>query len=108
MSLEYNFMEIRFAEQGRRLVIAFIGDLDNEAAPEAEKMLQRVFEQKEYDIQFDCSQLNYISSKGLRLFINLYKHLRDTGKHGYITKMNKNVKEVLYISGFLTLFEEIK
>ena len=66
------------------------------------------FEQKEYDIQFDCSQLNYISSKGLRLFINLYKHLRDTGKHGFITKMNKNVKEVLYISGFLTLFEEIK
>jgi anti-anti-sigma factor len=101
-------MEIRFAEQDGRLTIAFCGDLDNAAAPEAEKMLSRVYMQDEYDILLDCSRLNYISSKGLRLLINLYKHLRDTGHRGFITKMNKNVREVLHIGGFLTLYQEVE
>ena len=101
-------MEIRFAEQDGRLTIASCGDLDNAAAPEAEKMLSRVYMQDEYDILLDCSRLNYISSKGLRLLINLYKHLRDTGHRGFITKMNKNVREVLHIGGFLTLYQEVE
>lgn len=101
-------MEIRFAEQNGRLAIAFCGDLDNAAAPEAEKMLARVFQQEEYDVLLDCSHLNYISSKGLRLLITLYKHCRDTGHQTFITKMNKNVKEALQIGGFLKLYEEVE
>ena len=102
-------MDIRFAEQQEgRLTIAFCGDFDNAAAPEAEKMLSRVFMQDEYDILLDCSRLNYISSKGLRLLIILYKHLRDTGHSGFITQMNKNVREVLHVGGFLRLYEEIE
>jgi anti-anti-sigma factor len=101
-------MDIRFAEQDGRLTISFCGDLDNEAVPEVEKMLSRVYAQDEYDILLNCSRLNYISSKGLRLLINLYKHLRDTGHHGYITKMNKNVREVLHFGGFLNLYEEVE
>lgn len=88
--------------------IALCGDLDNESVPEAEKMMSRVFMQDEYDILLDCSHLNYISSKGLRLLITLYKHCRDNGHKAYISNMNKNVREVLHIGGFLTLYQEIE
>ena len=101
-------MDVRFSVQDRKMVIAICGDLDNAAAPEAEKMMERVYTQDEYDILVDCSHLNYISSKGLRLLINLYKHCRNTGHRSYITNMNENVREVLFIGDFLKLYEEIK
>ncbi|MBP5776941.1 MAG: STAS domain-containing protein [Prevotella sp.] len=100
-------MDIRFSEEGSRLIVAFIGDLDNTTAIEAERKLQRVFQQDEYDVVVECSHLNYISSKGLRLLILLYKHLRDSGHIGYITKMNSTVRDVLYTGGFLELYKEI-
>lgn len=99
-------MEIRFSEQGERLIVAIIGDLDNTTATEAEQKLKRVMEQDEYDVVLDCSHLNYISSKGLRLLILLYKHLRDTDHRGFVTKMNSTVREVLFTGGFLKLYQE--
>ena len=100
-------MDINLTEQEDRLVIAFIGNLDNMSAPEAEQTLQPVYKRKDCDFLIDCSQLNYISSKGLRLLITLYKHFRDCGHRVFIMNMNKNVKEVLHQSGFLTLYEEV-
>ena len=101
-------MEIRFAEQDDRLVIAFIGDLDNTATPEAETMLKRVYERDDCDILLECIKLNYISSRGLRLLVALYKHARNSGHKTFITHMNKNVKEVLEVGGFLDLYQEIE
>lgn len=101
-------MEIRFAEKDNRLTMAFIGYLDNASTPEAEKLLERVFMRDDCDILLDCRCLEFISSKGLRLLINLYKHCRDNGHRAFITKMNKNVKEALHLGGFLTLYEEIE
>lgn len=100
-------MEIRFAEQADKLMIAFIGDLDNAAAPEAEIALEKVYDRNDCDIMIDCSHLNYISSKGLRILLTLYKHQRANGKSALISNMNKNVREVLDIGGFLTLYKEI-
>ena len=100
-------MEIKFAKQDGRLVISIIGDLDNTAVSEAERLLNRVLTQEEFDILLDCSQLNYIASKGLRMLINLYKHERDIDHLCFITQMNKHVKEVLNTGGFLTIYQEI-
>lgn len=99
-------MEIRFSEQDTRLIVALIGDLDNVSAIEAEKKLQPVFEQDDHDVVLECSHLNYISSRGLRLLIMIYKHVRDSGHQGYVTKMNETVKEVLATGGFLKLYQE--
>lgn len=101
-------MEIKFAKQDGRLVISIIGDLDNAAVSEAEKLLNRVFTQEEFDILIDCSQLNYIASKGLRLLINLYKHQRENDLQCFITQMNPHVKNVLNTGGFLTIYQEIE
>ena len=101
-------MEIKFAKQDGRLVISIIGDLDNTVVPEAERLLNRVFTQDEFDILIDCSQLNYIASKGLRMLINLYKHQRDIDHLCFITQMNPHVKNVLNTGGFLTIYQEIE
>lgn len=100
-------MEIVITEQDGRLVISIIGDLDNASVPEAEKILNNVYTQEEFDILIDCCQLNYIASKGFRMLINLYKHQRDIGHLCFITKMNSHVKEVLNMGGFLTIYKEL-
>lgn len=101
-------MEIRYAEKDGKLVVAFCGDLDNASVQEAEKMLIPVFKREDCDLLLECSHLNYVSSMGLRLILNLYKHFRNCDHRSYVTKMNENVKEVFDISGFLKLFEEIE
>ena len=54
-------------------------------------------------ILFDCSELNFISSAGLRLLLNLYKECR--GKGGSITlkSVPPTVMRVFQVSGFTTM-----
>ena len=101
-------MDFRYAEENGRLIVAFCGNLDNASVPEAEKIVERILTRRDCDILLDCSHLNYISSKGLRLLISIYKHFRNCGHRSYIRKMNEIVRETLYIGGFLDLFEEIE
>ena len=54
-------------------------------------------------ILFDCSELNFISSAGLRLLLTLYKECR--GKGGSITlkSVSPTVMRVFQVSGFTTM-----
>lgn len=97
-------MEIRLNEQDGRLIIAIIGDLDNVASSQAERSLAPAFEREDCDILIDCTDLNYISSSGLRILLNLYKHTRANGHQAILKGMNEEVKEVFDLSGFLQLF----
>ena len=99
--------EIRFAEIDNRLNVAIMGDLDNTSVAEVERMMAPVFNRDDVDLVLNCERLNYISSRGLRLLITLYKHQRDNGMKAFITKMNENVREALDIGGFLQLYQEI-
>ena len=53
----------------------------------------------------DCADLTYISSSGLRLFINIYNHQHSIGRRSIIAHAKDNVKDVFEIGGFLMLFE---
>lgn len=86
-------------------MVAISGDLDNAASTQAERSLAPVFEQTDCDVIIDCTELNYISSSGLRILLNIYKHTRSNGNKAVLKGMNEEVKEVFLISGFLQLFE---
>lgn len=97
-------MNITINEQEGRLVAALEGDLDNTASMKAEKSLAPVFECTESDIVIDCTELNYISSSGLRILLNIYKHTRTNGHKAILKGLKDDVKEVFQLSGFLQLF----
>lgn len=83
---------------------ALEGDLDNTASMKAEKSLAPVFECTESDVVIDCTELNYISSSGLRILLNIYKHTRTNGHKAILKGLKDDVKEVFQLSGFLQLF----
>lgn len=96
---------ITINEEGKRLVATIAGDLDNSASSEAERGLTPVFECTDRDVVIDCSGLNYISSSGLRIFLNVFKHCRSYGHKAILRHPNEVVLEIFCVGGFLQLFE---
>ena len=96
---------ISINEQDGKLLVALIGDLDNVASMQAERGLAPVFERTDCDVVIDCTALNYISSSGLRILLNVYKHTRANGHTATLKGMIDDVEEVFSLSGFLQLFK---
>ncbi|MBO4719558.1 MAG: STAS domain-containing protein [Prevotella sp.] len=96
--------KITLSEQTEKLVFILVGDLDNAASPEAARGFEPVFERTDCNVLIDCTELNYISSSGLRILLNLYKHTH--ANHHWVTLkgMSNEVREVLVLGGFLQLF----
>lgn len=97
-------MNITINEQEGKLVAVLQGDLDNVASTQAERNLAPVFDCTDKDVMIDCTDLNYISSSGLRILLNIYKHTRTNGHNAILKGLKDDVKEVFQISGFLQLF----
>ena len=57
------------------------------------------------DIVIDCTKLEYISSSGLRIFLDVLQHAEETGGHVYIKGITDDVRNVFAITGFINLFE---
>lgn len=54
-------------------------------------------------ILFDCSELNFISSKGLRLLLAIYKECHDKGGSITLKSVSPSVMRVFQVSGFATM-----
>ena len=114
-------MKITIKNEEGRLVGELIGDLDNTASSMAEKELAPLLaynvslrwqclsrlECDDRDILLECRELDYISSSGLRILLNIYKNARRSGHRAFIRNLNEDVTEVFRIGGFLQLFELI-
>ena len=98
-------MDITINECDGRLIVIINGDLDNAASSQAERSLAPVFEHTDCDVVLDCTQMPYISSSGLRLLLNVFKHTRANGHAAVLKGMNEEVTEVFELSGFLQLFK---
>ena len=96
--------KITLNEQDGKIVATLIGDLDNVASTEAARGLEPVFERTDCNILIDCSELEYISSSGLRILLNLYKHARSNGHLVTLKGLSEDVREVFILGGFLQLF----
>jgi anti-sigma B factor antagonist len=56
------------------------------------------------DFEFDLSDVDYIDSSGISVFLILYKNLKEKGKKIYIRKFNDKVYNVLKMSSLIELF----
>jgi anti-sigma B factor antagonist len=98
-------MKTTFKEENNQMVMAFIGRLDTAAAVQTEKEMQVLYDCDGRDIVLDCSQLDYISSSGLRLFLGLLKVAKPKGSHVRISGLSNDLRQVFNMTGFTNLFE---
>ena len=100
-----NMMKTTIQEQDGNLVAVLEGRLDTAAAAVTEKELQPLYDCDGKNIIFDCSNLEFISSSGLRLFLGVLKAAKPKGSKVSIMGMSAELKDVFTITGFTSLFE---
>ena len=98
-------MKTTIEQQDGNLVAKLEGRLDTAAAPKTEQELKPLYDCEGKDVVLDCSQLDYISSSGLRLFLGVLKAAKPKGSHVYITGLNADLQNVFAMTGFTNLFE---
>lgn len=98
-------MQININTQGNETVATLIGRLDTPASIELAEQFDILAGKAGGTVVLDCSQLEYISSSGLRLFLTLRKAAATKGGKVIIRDINYDVRSVFMITGFLNLFE---
>ncbi len=81
------------------------GRLDTPSAATAEKEIIPLLENADKEIIIDCSELEYISSSGLRLFLTVRKEASAKGGKVIVEHINDDVRKVFLMTGFANLFE---
>ena len=98
-------MKTTFKKEKEHLVMAFDGRLDTAASSQTEEDMRVLYDCEGRDIILDCTNLQYISSSGLRLFLGLIKKARPKGSHVYLTGVSDDLRQVFDETGFTALFE---
>ena len=91
-------MKITKKQDGSALVIALEGRLDTTTAPELEAELKTCLDGIT-DLTLDLTNLDYISSAGLRVLLIMYKALDDKSQFKLVGTTD-SVKEIMEVTGF--------
>ena len=98
-------MKTTIQETDKQLIAVLSGEMDTAAAVEVETALQPLFNSKGKDIVLDCTELEYIASSGLRILLNLLKKVKAGGGRVIMKNVNEVIRDVLELTGFISLFE---
>ena len=98
-------MKTTIEELDEKMLVTLVGSLDTAAAIEAEETLKPVTEAEDKDIVFECEQLEYIASSGLRILLDVLKKTKAKGHKVVLRNVNDDIKNVFKITGFINLFE---
>ena len=90
-----------------KLNVSIEGRVDTNTAAEFQSELLKLATESEgaADIIIDCSELEYTSSQGLRVFLMLQKSLNSSGGKMALVNLQPQVKEVFDITGFSNIIK---
>jgi len=98
-------MKTTIQELDDRTLVTLTGSLDTAAAIETDQILKPLTEGDGRDIAFECRELEYIASSGLRILLDVLKKNKAKGHKVILRNVNDDIKNVFNITGFINLFE---
>ena len=90
---------------GNQLIASFVGRLDTAAAIPTAEAVKPLMEAANREIILDSSQLEYISSSGLRIFLGIRKEAAAHGSKVIVRNISADIRQVFMMTGFISLFE---
>lgn len=96
-------MQINYNKEAEKLTVSPNGRLDTTTAPEFEKTLGEILEGVS-DLVLDMTNVEYVSSAGLRVILKVQKVMFNQGKMRLIG-VNESVMEVFEITGFSNILK---
>ncbi len=98
-------MEVTVNKLDGVTVVTLEGRLDTPASPEVSARLEPVVQDASGTIILDCTNMSYISSSGLRIFLTLRKAAAEKGGKVIVRGLTPEVRSVFMMTGFLNLFQ---
>ena len=98
-------MTTNIQENGNQLIASFVGRLDTAAAIPTAEAVKPLMEAENKEIILECSELEYISSSGLRIFLGIRKEAATHGSKVIVRNINSDLRQVFVMTGFISLFE---
>jgi anti-sigma B factor antagonist len=98
-------MDVNIIKENNETLVKLIGRLDTPAALEVSAQLEPLKEEASGVIVLDCSEMTYISSSGLRIFLSLRKAAAVKGGKIIVKSVSDDIRQVFMMTGFLNLFQ---
>ncbi len=98
-------MKINIQQNEKEVVVFLRGELDTIATTQMNEELNRVTDLTDQKLVIDCKELEYISSSGLRFFMQLKRNSEQRGGSIQIRNLNEDVEEIFRLSGFHHIFD---
>ena len=98
-------MEIIISRENNEVIACLKGRLDTPASLEIAQDMESLKAEASGTVILDCSEMSYISSSGLRLFLALRKAAAEKGGKIIIRNICDDVRSVFMMTGFLNLFD---
>lgn len=97
-------MNIKEIKDNDTLILDLSGKIDVNSSKIFQDKFTEVTGKGEKFIILDCSNLSYVSSSGLRVFLMFLKHINKIGGKLVLCSMSEIIYEVFEISGFVPIF----
>lgn len=97
-------MKINIVPSDQETRVGLIGELDTTATTNQAEELNQVIALADKALEIDCTELEYISSAGLRFFMQLKRESEAKGGRIRITHLNEDVNDIFRMSGFQNIF----
>ena len=97
------FFEVEERDGGMYATVS--GRLDTPSAAKAQQEITPLLENADKLITLDCTNLEYISSSGLRLLLTIRKEASRKGGNVVVEHISDDIKKVFMMTGFVNLFE---
>lgn len=98
-------MNIKKEKIGNVSVLKIKGRIDTVHSSALENEVNLQIEKGEKNLVFNCEEMNYISSSGLRVFLVAQKKALAISGKLYLCNMQPAIQEIFRISGFSNLFK---
>ena len=98
-------MDIKITQQENKTFVVLNGKIDTSNADQFQQDVAPLMEGENPDIEIDCTDMSYISSSGLRIFLTLRKAAADKGGKIIVRNICNDIRNVFMMTGFLNLFE---
>lgn len=99
-----NMVDVNVSHSSKATLIEVSGRVDSMSAHELGKAFQTAVESGQVSVVLDLSQVDYMSSAGLREIVTAFKNLRKKSGDLRIAEPSDRVREVLEFSGLDSVF----
>lgn len=96
---------ITLDQSAQQTRVKMSGELDIVATTNQTEELNNVLALADKALEIDCTDLEYISSAGLRFFMQLKRESEAKGGSIRLTHLNEDVADIFRMSGFKNIFE---